>query len=180
MTGSVYTWLTENEETNKQGVFVIRPGKLTQLKNARKDGARSKGGQNTIMAALVLLGAQSEATLMMDPRILKLATETKRTHARQSRPSMWALNIGEGWRSVGRHIANIVPWANIVGADRLGFTYTGTVVGHITAEVEHDWSAQNTDLITTLSKKVSVPASAWNLVTLEPECTLLSVANAIN
>ena len=67
MTGSVYTWLTENEETNKQGVFVIRPGKLTQLKNARKDGARSKGGHNAIMAALVLLGAQGEATLMMDP-----------------------------------------------------------------------------------------------------------------
>ena len=35
MAGSVYTWLTENEETNKQGVFVIRPGKLAQLKNAR-------------------------------------------------------------------------------------------------------------------------------------------------
>ena len=212
MTGSVYTWLTENEETNQQGVFVIRPGKLTQLKNARKDGARTKGGQNAIIAALVLLGAQGEATLMMDPSsarnkgtwenwigdtvewmltnqwitmdqapgILERATETKQTHARQSRPSMWTLNLGEGWRSVGRHIASIVPGAHIVGADRRGFTYTGTVMGHITAEVEHDWSTQDTDLITALSKKASVPASKWNLVTLEPECTLLSIANAIN
>ena len=42
MTGSVYAWLVENEETNQQGAFVIRPGKLTQLKNARKDGARKE------------------------------------------------------------------------------------------------------------------------------------------
>ena len=81
---------------------------------------------------------------------------------------------------MGRHITNIVPGAHVVGVDRRGFTYTGTVMGHITAEVEHNWSAQDTDLITALSKKASVPASAWNLVTLEPECTLLSVANAIN
>ena len=93
---------------------------------------------------------------------------------------MWTLNLGEGWRSVGRHIANIIPWAHVVGADRRGFTYTGTVMGHITAEVEHDWSAQDIDLITTLSKKASVPLSKWNLVTLEPECTLLSVGHAIN
>ena len=52
MTGSVYAWLVENEETNQQGAFVIRPGKLTQLKNARKDGARKKGGQPAIMAAI--------------------------------------------------------------------------------------------------------------------------------
>ena len=61
MTGSVYTWLTEGEETNQQEVFVIRPGKLTQLKNARKDGARTKGGKHAIMAALVLVGAQGGA-----------------------------------------------------------------------------------------------------------------------
>ena len=53
-------------------------------------------------------------------------------------------------------------------------------MGHITTEVEHDWSAQDTDLITALSKKASVPASRRSLVTLEPECTLLSAANATN
>ena len=54
---------------------------------------------------------------------------------------MWALNIGEGLRSVGRHITNMVPGAHVVGADRRGFTYTGKVMGHITAEAEHDWLA---------------------------------------
>ena len=49
-----------------------------------------------------------------------------------------------------------------------------------TAGVEHDWSAQDNDLITALSEEASVPVSRWNLVTLEPECTLLSIANAIN
>ena len=67
-----------------------------------------------------------------------------------------------------------------MGADRRGFTCTGIMMGHITAEVEHGWSAQDTDLITALSKKASVPARKWKLVTLEPECTLLPVANAIN
>ena len=212
MTGSVYAWLVENEETNQQGAFVIRPGKLTQLKNARKDGARKKGGQPAIMAAIVLLGAQGEATLMMDPNkarnrgtwdtwiedsvewmltngwiseaqapgITELAIQTKQTHARPHAPTMWALNIGEGWRSVGRHIASIVPGAHIAGADRRGFTYTGTAMGHITAEIQHDWSTQDSDLITALSKKASVPVGKWDLITLEPECTLFSVANAIN
>ena len=95
---------------------------------------------------------------------MELATEMRRAHARQDRPSRWALNLGEGWRSVGRHITNIVPGAHIVGADRRGFTYTGTVMGHIAAEVGHDWSAQDSDLITALSRKPSVSAIRWNLV----------------
>jgi hypothetical protein len=68
--------------------------------------------------------------------------------------------------------------------DRRGFTWTGFVGGYITAEVHHDWSqkssAEGSDLITAVSKKASVPVTAWDMINLEPECTLFSAANAQN
>jgi len=211
MTGAVRTWLLENEETNGEGVYVIRPGKLGQLKGARKRTASSRGGPNAIMAAIVLLGAEGVATLMQAPNqkgkgrwtewikdavhwmvengwikageaeaIQGEARECEMEHANEEEPTMRVLNLGEGWRSVGRHIESLVPGAHVTGADKRGFTYTGTEMGTITAEISHDWSTQSSDLITALSKKAAVAVGKWDLVTLEPECTLLSAANAMN
>ena len=68
--------------------------------------------------------------------------------------------------------------------DKRGFTWTGYVEGYITAEVMHDWtqksSAEGSDLITALSKKAAVPVGAWDVIDLEPECTLFSTANVQN
>ena len=62
-----------------------------------------------------------------------------------------------------------------------GFTWTGYQEGYITAEVHHDWtqksSAEGSDLITAVSKKAAVPPCAWDIIDLEPECTLFSTAN---
>ena len=68
----------------------------------------------------------------------------------------------------------------MVGADRRGQPYTGWRHGTITAELEHNWEGQHTDLLAALSKKASVPVGKWHLVTLCPECTLFSAVNAIN
>ena len=57
-----------------------------------------------------------------------------------------ALNLGEGWRSVARGVEAVFPGALVVGADRRGFTWVGAAVGHLTAEIEHDWSTATTDL----------------------------------
>ena len=55
---------------------------------------------------------------------------------------------------------------------------------YITAEVMHDWAqkspAGGSDLITAVSKKAAVPTSAWDVVDLEPECTLFSTTNVQN
>ena len=80
------------------------------------------------------------------------------------------LNLGEGWRSVAR----------VVGADKRGFTWVGAIVGRFTAELKHDWSTANTDLIRALSKKAGVSVRAWSMIALEPECTLFSTTNAMN
>ena len=58
------------------------------------------------------------------------------------------------------------------------------VEGYITAEVMHDWnqqsSAAGSDLITAVSKKAAVPVGAWDVIDLEPECTLFNTANVQN
>lgn len=208
--GSVSVWLKENEET-KGGVYVIRPGKLTQLKNARKHATSSRGGTQALMATITLLSAEGTATLQQRPNrpankgkwdswvedsvqwmvdhewlgeeeaeeVKDKALKTAKQHEVLGY-TVLALNLGEGWRSVARGIEAVFPGALVVGADRRGFTWVGAVVGHITAEIEHDWSTATTDLITALSKKVGVSTRAWNIVTLEPECTLFSTANSMN
>ena len=212
MMGSVRNWLEENEETNVAGTYVIRPGKLKQLKDARKMTYSTRGGPNAILAAVVLLGTGEKATLMRPPNksqnkgawvewipdmvqwmtgegwinatqaedVLKNARQTAKKHAQENEPTMRVLNLGEGWRSVGRHIMDLVQGAHVTGADRRGFTYTGTAMGHIISEINHDWSEQKSDLITALSKKAGVSVRGWNLITLEPECTIFSRANAMN
>ena len=95
---------------------------------------------------------------------------------------MLALNLGEGWRPVGRAIAKLIPGTYTAGADKRGRTYTGTLHATIInlAEIKHDWTNQATDLISALSKKVPISPKVWDLITLEMECTLFSRANRIN
>ena len=207
---SVSAWLKENEE-QKGGVHVIRPGKWTQLKGARKKLAASRGGADALLAAVTLLSAEGKATMQQRPNrpankgkwdswvedsvkwmvehdwvsseeagsLSAKALSTAQQHEVKER-TILVLNLGEGWRSVGRGVEEAFPGAVVVGADRRGFTWVGTVVGKITAELQHDWSTATTDLITALSKKAGVSVRAWSLVTLEPECTLFSAANAMN
>ena len=56
--------------------------------------------------------------------------------------------------------------------------------GDITAEMMHDWDQQRStagsDLITAVSKKAAVPMGAWDVIDLEPECTLFSTASIQN
>lgn len=68
MQGAVMGWLEENEEVHGSGMYLIRPGKLTQLKNARKATAKLRGGPMAIMAAITLLSAEGDATLQYVPR----------------------------------------------------------------------------------------------------------------
>ena len=58
MRGGVLAWLKENEETTRGGTYLLRPGKLTQLKAARKRTASTRGGPTAILAAIVELAAE--------------------------------------------------------------------------------------------------------------------------
>ena len=76
------------------------------------------------------------------------------------------------------------PTARVVGVDRRGLTWAGFERGYVTAEVHHDRSqrssAEGSDLISAVSKKASVPATAWDVIDLGPECTPFSTANSQN
>jgi hypothetical protein len=213
MTSAVLTWLHEHDELAPgQSMFSVRPGKLTQLKNARKKTAQPRGGPMAIMAAIVLLSADGLAVLEHIPNRaqnrrswdtwitdvvqwmvhqgwatdseaekVSAAALARHSHHSNAAPSLRILNLGEGWRSVGWKLKQLKGTeVHITGVDRRGFLYTGTVQGTITAEIKHDWLDQKTDLLTALSKKASTSVRRWDLVTLEPECTLLSKANARN
>jgi hypothetical protein len=213
MKSAVLTWLHENEELAPgQTVFRVRPGKLTQLKNARKKTAQSRGGPMAILAAIVLLSADGEAVLerrpnkahnrkswdtwiadatqwmvqqgwLTDSEAERTSEAAKAQHSHHSNaaPTLKILNLGEGWRSVGWKLGQLRGGdVQVTGVDRRDFTYTGTEQGTIIAEVKHNWLDQQTDLLTALSKKASTSVRRWDLVTLEPECTLLSKANARN
>ena len=116
--------------------------------------------------------------------LVRKAEEMYEQHAKNEEPSILALNLGEGWRSVGEAITELYPGSRTVGVDRRGFTWTGYEKGLITSELCHDWTQQSTrsgsDLITALSRKASVSVQAWDAALLEPECTLLSTANSMN
>ena len=212
MKGTVKAWIEENEEEIAPGVYAVRPGKLNQLKAAKKKTAKARGGPTAIIATIVELASEGTATLQQTPNkthrrgkwvnwiedtvewmvqnrwiedseadeMIRKAKVTREKYTTTTKPTLLALNLGEGWRSVGRAIANLIPGAHIAGADRRGRTYTGTLHGTITAELKHDWANQTTDLITALSKKASISPKAWDLITMEMECTLFSRANIIN
>jgi hypothetical protein len=116
--------------------------------------------------------------------LVRKARLTADAYEIKSEPELRVLNLGEGWRSIAKAVLKYYLTARVVGVDRRGFTWTGYVEGYITAEVMHDWtqksSAGGSDLITAVSKKAAVPASAWDVVDLEPECTLFSTANVQN
>ena len=69
--------------------------------------------------------------------------------------------------------AQEVPHGESSGSEqeRLQFTWTGFERGYIKAEVHHDWSqkgsVEGSDLIPAVSKKASVPATAWDVIDLD-------------
>ena len=112
------------------------------------------------------------------------ARETADEHEIKGEPEVLTLTLGEGWRSIATAVLKKYPTARVVGVDRRGFTWTGFARGYITAEVHHDWShkssAEGSNLISAVSKKASVSVTAWDMINLEPECTLFSAANTQN
>ena len=214
--GSIVTWLKENEEKKGDQPYLVRPGKLNQLKGARQKTLSSRGKGAALMATMTLLAAEGIATLQRTPSKGKkkgkwskwiedsaewmvgaewITEEEREELVRKARltaseyeivgePELRVLNLGEGWRSIARAVLKCYPTARVVGVDRRGFTWTGYVEGYITAEVMHDWtqksSTEGSDLITALSKKAAVPVGAWDVIDLEPECTLFSTANVQN
>ena len=213
MRGSVLVWLKENEETTEGEMYLVRPGKLTQLRAARKKTASTRGGPTAILAAIVELAAEGTVMLMEAPNrpankgkwdnwiqdtaewlvrkewrseaeaeVIREKAENLERMIERTAPTQRILNLGEGWRSIGKAVARRWPSVHVTGVDRRGFTWVGREKGHITAEVRHDWNDQRegVDLIDTVSKKASVSARGWAIISLEPECTLFSGGNAIN
>ena len=210
------TWLKENEERKGEQPYLVRPGKLNQLKGARQKTLSSRGKGAALMATMTLLAAEGVATLQRTPskgkkkgkwtkwiedstewmvgaewiaegereELTKKARLTADAYEITSEPELRVLNLGEGWRSIAKAVLKCYPTARVVGVDRRGFTWTGYVDGYITAEVMHDWNQQSStagsDLITAVSKKAAVPTKAWDVIDLEPECTLFSTANVQN
>ena len=62
---SVSEWLKENEEQKggSGGVYVIRPGKWKQMKDAKKKLIARRGGVDALVATVTLLSAQGKATM---------------------------------------------------------------------------------------------------------------------
>ena len=67
MVGTVRTWIEENEEEVAPGVYLVRPGKLNQLKAAKKKTAQTRGGSMAIIATIVELASEGSATLQQTP-----------------------------------------------------------------------------------------------------------------
>ena len=214
--GSITVWLEENEERVEGQPFLLRPGKLNQLKASRQKTLSTKGRRSALMASLTLLASEGVATLQRTPSkgnkkgkwyswiedsvswmqaagwleegeaesVTVAARETADEHEIKGEPEVLTLNLGEGWRSIATAVLKKYPTARVVGVDRRGFTWTGFARGYITAEVHHDWSqkssAEGSDLISAVSKKASVSVTAWDMINLEPECTLFSAANTQN
>jgi hypothetical protein len=65
--GAVETWLRENEEKREDQPYLLRPGKLNQLKAARQKTLSSRGKGEALMATLTLLAAEGIATLQRTP-----------------------------------------------------------------------------------------------------------------
>ena len=62
LTQSVSEWLKENEEQKggSGGVYVIRPGKWNQMKDAKKKLIAKRGGVDALVATVTLLSAQGK------------------------------------------------------------------------------------------------------------------------
>jgi hypothetical protein len=66
---SVSEWLKKNEEQKggKGGVYVIRPGKWNQMKDAKKKLIAKRGGVDALVATVTLMSAQGKATMQQRP-----------------------------------------------------------------------------------------------------------------
>ena len=65
--GSIAIWLEENEERVEGQPFLLRPGKLNQLKASRQQTLSTKGRRSALMASLALLASEGVATLQRTP-----------------------------------------------------------------------------------------------------------------
>jgi hypothetical protein len=214
ITGGISAWIRENEEQIAgTDTWKLRPGKLNQLKGARKNLTKRRGGPQAITAAIVRLVAKGTVITTETPNLthkrgkdvgwIHTATEwmvaagweteqeaeaialAAESHLRRHptltlQKETLVLNLGEGWGSVREGLESLRDNIRVVGADRRGNTYTGYKKGIITSELMQDWNNTSTDLLTALSKKASVSILKWNLITLEPECTVFSQGNSMN
>ena len=57
LSGSITTWLMENEERVEGQSYLLRPGKLNQLKASRQRTLSAKGRRSALMATLTLLAS---------------------------------------------------------------------------------------------------------------------------
>jgi hypothetical protein len=90
------------------------------------------------------------------------------------------VDMGEGWRGVGNAITRGFPDTRVVGVDRRGHTYTGSKQGVIISAVNHDFTVAGKDLLTALEKKVGRAIRGWLMLWLSPECSPMSIGNAMN
>ena len=215
--------MKENEEKKGDQPYLVRPGKLNQLKAARHKtlSSRSRGKGAALMATMTLLAAEGIATLQRTPskgkkrgkwnwwiedsaewmaeagsiaegergELVRKARLTASEYEIGGEPELRVLNLGEGWAEVdSQSSAEVLPdgASGGSGQERVHMDRPGFVEGYITAEVPvmHDWtqksSAEGSDLITAVSKKAAVPVGAWDMIDLEPGCTLFSTANVHN
>lgn len=91
------------------------------------------------------------------------------------------IDIGEGWGSVRNAVREMEEDVTSIGVDRRGFTYTGTRDGVITAAVTHDLTEKGSGgVLESIAKKAGRSIRTWTLLWASPECSPLSIANAMN
>lgn len=91
------------------------------------------------------------------------------------------LDIGEGWGSIRTIVEEMEESVETIGVDRRGHTYTGVKKGTITAEVDLDLTGSfRGGVLKAIEKKAGRSIRCWTLVWLSPECSPLSIANAMN
>ena len=106
------------------------------------------------------------------------AEEANEEHQKE-REKHLVIDIGEGWGSVRRTLQGM--GVQSIGVDRRGFTYTGAKEGTIISAVNHDLTAVTAGgVLKAIAKKAGRAVNTWTMVWLSPECSPLSIANAIN
>jgi hypothetical protein len=135
---------------------------------------------NWIPDAVTWMKEQGWAQQQEAVELQQRATHLHEQH-QGSRKAQMIVDFGEGWRGVGWGIAEAFPEIEVVGVDRRGFTNTGSKGGTIISAVHHEFQEEGTaDLVTTVARKVGRSAAQWLMAFLCPDCSLHSVANAIN
>jgi len=210
MKGTIMTWIRENEEQREGAPVILRGPKLKQMLAAKKKAAKPRGGVNAVYATLAILAAEGEVILEHQPnksgkeiwdtwvedsvkwmresgwvmcaeegaRMEKEAEENNAEHQRGKEKHL-VIDIGEGWGSVRRTLQGM--GVQSIGVDRRGFTYTGAKEGTITSAITHDLTTVTKGgVLKAIAKKAGRAVKSWTMVWLSPECSPLSIANAIN